>query len=96
MLLSDAAGEVLCLPLSYFGTPCLGHVASWCAARVGSPKSSAVQGLETNIVRHLDWKSLEGMCLLGQWNGGKLRARGLSWEMSNPRKNVVRMPLARW
>ncbi|KAM2968402.1 hypothetical protein FF1_028552 [Malus domestica] len=40
----DAVGEVLRLPLSYFGKPGLGHVASWSAARAGSPKLSTVQG----------------------------------------------------
>ncbi|KAM2557512.1 hypothetical protein TB2_014625 [Malus domestica] len=40
----DAVREVLHLPLSYFATPRLGHVASCCAAIAGSPRSSAVLG----------------------------------------------------
>ncbi|KAM1466877.1 hypothetical protein ACFX2I_032038 [Malus domestica] len=40
----DTAGEVLCLPLSYFETPRLGHIGSQCASRIESPTSSVVQG----------------------------------------------------
>ena len=40
----DTAGKVHRLPLSYFGTPCRGHVASRCAARADSPRLSAVMG----------------------------------------------------
>ena len=98
----DVAGEVR-LPLFYFWTPRPGHVGSRCAARVDSPRFSVVQErsstlrlVETSVVRHLDWKNLEEMCLLEQWKGGRLRARDLSWEMSNLQRNMVRMPLARW
>ncbi|KAM2265174.1 hypothetical protein ACFXTI_041260 [Malus domestica] len=41
--LRDVAGKVFCLPLSYFGTPRLGHVVSRCATRAGLPRSSAVE-----------------------------------------------------
>ncbi|KAM1664584.1 hypothetical protein ACFX1X_044378 [Malus domestica] len=39
----DATKEVRRMPLSYFKTPRLGHVASWCAARANSPRSSVVR-----------------------------------------------------
>ena len=45
----DAAGEVLRLPLSFFGTPRLGHVASWCAARASLPMSSVVLGRSSTL-----------------------------------------------
>ena len=44
----DAVGKVPCL-LVYFGTPCLGHVASRCAARAGSPRSSVVLGRSSTL-----------------------------------------------
>ncbi|KAM1052746.1 hypothetical protein ACFX2J_000332 [Malus domestica] len=40
----DTAGKILCLLLSYFETPRLGHVACRCATRAGSPRPSAVRG----------------------------------------------------
>ena len=39
----DAAREVCHLPLSYFGTPRLGHVISWYATIVNIPRLSATQ-----------------------------------------------------
>ena len=86
-----------------FGTPCQGYVASRCAARTDSSRSSVMQGclsilwlVETSVVRHLDWKSLEGICLLKQWKCGRLQTRDLNWEMSNLHKSVVKMLPARW
>ena len=104
------AGEILRLPLSFFGSgPRLGHVASWCAVRAWFTKvvycaRALVNSMNLSrqvfrAVRHLDWKMLLGRNVphLSMWKSVvDSGPRDLSWEMPNPWRNMVRMPPARW